>query len=130
MTWTRRELGRRSDQQVAEISDRVLNRVMKWRGVFAGWQLGTRTSGDPESQAVRDQRELLMLVRIELNALTACLIESGAITSRSFTEQVIVEAELLDKAYEDRFPGMRSTDAGMELFDLQKAQQTMAGWRP
>lgn len=34
-----------------------LNVVCKWRSLFAGWQLGTRPKGDPESDAVRDHRE-------------------------------------------------------------------------
>lgn len=129
MTWTRDELRKRSDDQVAQISDRVLNRVCKWRSVLAGWQLGTRTSSDPESQAVRDTREVLMLLRIELNALTALLVEADVITARSFTEQAIVEAEHLDAAFERRFPGMKATDSGI-TYDLPAAAETMKGWLP
>lgn len=31
-----------------------LQRLGKWRTVFASWQLGTRSKNDPEAQAVRD----------------------------------------------------------------------------
>lgn len=127
--YTREQLARRSDDQVAAISDRVLNRLCKWRSVFAGWQLGTRLDTDAESQAVRDHREVTMLMRAELNALTACLIEAGVITARAFTEQVIVEAEHLDKMFERKFPGMKATDAGIS-YDLPVAAETMKGWRP
>src|SRR5438067_1656730 len=41
--------------------DAALNRLTKWRSVFCGWQLGTRSSTDPEAQAVRDHREATML---------------------------------------------------------------------
>lgn len=129
MTWTREELARRSDEQVAEISDRVLNRLCKWRSVFAGWQLGTRLTDDPESQAVRDHREVTMLLRAEVNALAACLTEAGVISVRSFTEQVIVEVESLDARYAKKFPGMTATDAGIQ-YDLPRAAETMKGWRP
>lgn len=55
----------------------AMNKLAKWRSIFAGWQLGTRAKGDPESDAVRDHREATILLRAEVNALTACLIEGG-----------------------------------------------------
>lgn len=47
----------------------ILNKLCKWRTILAGWQLGTRPKEDPEAQAVRDQRELLLLLRCEVTAL-------------------------------------------------------------
>jgi hypothetical protein len=41
-----------SDDQ-ARRTNAALNVLAKWRGLFAGWQLGTRPKGDPESDAVR-----------------------------------------------------------------------------
>lgn len=129
MAWTRAELAKRSDDQIGEISSRITNQLCKWRGVFAGWQLGTRLDSDPESQAVRDHREVTMLMRAELNALTACCIEAGIFTARDFTEQVILECEHLDASFEKRFPGFTSTDTGMEI-SFPEAAETMKGWRP
>ncbi len=126
MAWTREELARRSDDQVAELASRTLNRLAKWRSVFAGWQLGTRLDTDPVSQAVRDHREVTILLCAETNALTACLIEAGIFTSRDFTEQLILEAEALDAMYERKFPGMTSTDAGISM-KLPEAAATMKG---
>ena len=68
-------------------------------------------------------------MRIELSALTALLIEKGIATSREFTEQMIVEAEALDRALAARFPGITSTDDGMAM-QLPEAAETMAGWPP
>lgn len=127
--FTRTELGRRSDKQIAGISSRVLNRLCKWRTVYAGWQLGTRPATDPEAQAVRDHRDATMLLRAEVNALTACLIDGGFFTAREFTEQLIVEAQALDAKLEKTFPGFKSADHGMDI-DVQVAAQTMKGWRP
>jgi hypothetical protein len=62
-----------------------LNRLAKWRTVFAGWQLGTRAKGDPESDAVRDHREATILQRAELTALTSLLIKKQIITAAEFT---------------------------------------------
>mgnify|MGYP001587156880 CR=1 FL=1 len=40
-----------------------INRLTKWRTLFTGWQLGTRAKGDPEGDAVRDHREVTILLR-------------------------------------------------------------------
>jgi hypothetical protein len=97
--------------------------------VFAGWQLGTRVDSDPECQAVRDHREVTMLMRAEINALTVCCIEAGLFTARQFTEQLVVEAEHLSQQYEKKFPGIHATDHGIS-YSLPSAGETMKGWRP
>ena len=127
--WTREELAKRSDDQIAAIMSRAANRLSKWRSVFAGWQLGTRLDSDPECQAVRDHRELTMLMRAEINALTKCLVDAGVITERAFTEQLIVEFDLLSDDYAERFPGMTATDGGI-AYELPLAAETMKGWLP
>src|SRR5258707_10424244 len=79
--------GRAGLQQEAAVSNlsgeqrmlAALNRLTKWRTHYAGWQLGTRAKGDPESDAVRDHRELTMLLRVELTALTGLLMRKGVI---------------------------------------------------
>lgn len=53
----------------------ALNKLTKWRMVFAGWQLGTRPKGDPECDAVRDHREATMIQRVEISALSRLLIK-------------------------------------------------------
>lgn len=118
---TRDELIRKSEQQ--------RNRLGKWRTIFAGWQLGTRAKGDPEGDAVRDHREVTMLMRAELSALAALLIAKGVFTAEEFTEAVGNESELLSKAYERKFPGMKATDDGIEM-NIAIACDTMRGWRP
>lgn len=107
----------------------TLNRLTKWRSVFAGWQLGTRADDDPECQAVRDHRELSIIMRAELSALTGLLIARGVFTAEEFSDALDREAEQLNKDYERRFPGFEATDLGMAI-DLRAAQQTMKGWRP
>jgi len=108
---------------------RALNKVTKWRNVFQGWQLGTRSREDPEGQAVRDHREVTILLRIEVSALTAVLVDKGIISLDDFQEAVIKEAVLLDKGYERRFPGISTTEYSIE-YDVQKARETMKDWPP
>ena len=113
-------------EDLAQKCYRVLNRVTKWRNVFAGWQLGTRTDTDPECKAVKDHREVTILLRIEGSALLKLLQEKGIITPEEFQAALIEEAELLDKDYEKRFPGMQATDIGIK-FD-KRAAETMKDW--
>lgn len=106
-----------------------MERLGKWRTVFAGWQLGTRAKGDPESDAVRDHRELSMALRADVNALTGILIRKGVFTAEEYTAQLQEEAKHLCEEYERRFPGFKATDYGLEM-NLQIARDTMAGWKP
>lgn len=107
----------------------ALNRLAKWRSIFAGWQLGTRTDSDPESQAVRDHRESTLIQRVELSALTRLMIEKGVFTLEEFQIQMLDEVEAMQEMLEAKFPGMRATDLGMSM-DPAKAAETMRGWRP
>lgn len=106
-----------------------IERLGKWRTVFAGWQLGTRPRGDPEGDAVRDHRELTMALRSEVNALTGLLVDRGVFTAEEFTARFQDECRHLCEQYERRFPGFKATDFGMQM-DLHIARDTMHGWRP
>jgi hypothetical protein len=117
-----------TDQEVSQRLNRVMNRLAKWRTLFAGWQLGTRAKEDPELQAVKHHRELSIFLRAEASTLTGLLIRKGVFTQREFEEALIDEAELLDRDYSERFPGVRSDDKGL-VFD-QRAVETMRGWKP
>lgn len=92
-----------SDESQAMVSS--LNRLAKWRTVFAGWQLGTRAKEDPEFQAVRDAAEARLLMRVEMSALTKILIDNGVITNRQFILGITEEAELLSNYLEANGPG-------------------------
>lgn len=105
-----------------------LERLGKWRSVFAGWQLGTRPDTDPECRAVRDHREVTMMLRAEVNALTAKLIEKGVFTAEEYAAQLQEEARFLCESYERQFPGFKATDSGMEINPI-RAAETTRGWK-
>ena len=107
----------------------TINRLTKWRSVFAGWQLGTRSSHDPECQAVRDHREGTIILRVETTAITKVLVDKGICSVEDLQKAMIEEAELLNKDYEKKFPGMKATDYGID-YDIKKAAETMKGWNP
>ncbi len=107
-----------------------LNRLVKWRSVFAGWQLGTRPDSDPECQAVRDHREVTILLRAEVTALTGLLIERGVVNADDFMGAVGVEADRLSADYAQRFRGMEATDDGIAMnVAVMQEHGTMKGWR-
>ena len=105
------------------------NRLAKWRSAFAGWQLGTRPMQDPEAQAVRDHREVTMMLRAEVNALSSLLVSKGVFSNEEYLEQLVEEYTYLADVYEEKFPGFEATDEGLRL-DPLNAAKTMAGWRP
>lgn len=101
-----------------------LNRVCKWRSWFAGWQLGTRAKGDPESDAVRDHREITILLRAECSAIARVLIEKKIVTVEEFTDIVNDECHALCLMYERAYPGVEATDYGLNM-DTKMALETM-----
>jgi len=107
----------------------TLNKVAKWRTVFAGWQLGTRPKGEPECDAVRDHREATILLRAEVTALTSVLLKKGLMTEAEYAAELENEARLLDQSYERRFPGFKTHEFGIDI-DVKVAQQTTRGWKP
>lgn len=106
-----------------------LNRLTKWRSVFASWQLGTRTKEDPECQAVRDHREATILLRAELSAITFLLLEKKVFTDREYDAALLGAADRLNASYQALFPGFKACDDGMDI-NMAIARDTMAGWRP
>jgi hypothetical protein len=121
----------RFDEENHPVSDymRSLNRLAKWRSVFAGWQLGTRPDTDPECRAVRDHREATLLQRAELSALVGLLVTKGVFSIEEWTDALGAEAGLLNEDLARRFPGFRATDDGMDM-QMPEAAETMKGWRP
>lgn len=104
--------------------DAVLNKLAKWRNVFASWQLGSRSNNDGECRAVKDHRELSIFLRAEMSALTGLLIKKGVITGPQFEAALMSEAGLLDHNYEDKFPGFSTNQDGVHM-DLPQAAETM-----
>lgn len=101
----------------------ALNRLHKWRKIFVSWQLGTRPDTDGEALAVADHRSLSLLMRAEINAMTALFIKKGVFTEEEFVTQVIEEAKLMDRDMEGRFPGVRAVNEGLAI-DIEKFKET------
>jgi hypothetical protein len=113
-----------NEQERATEGFRVLNKVAKWRRFFASWQLGTRLETDGEFKAVSHNREMYIMLRIEQNALVTLLVKKGTFTAEEYQDQVIAAAKALDHAYEESYPGFRSTENGMSM-KMPEALETM-----
>jgi len=113
-----------SDQEA--VTYRAVNRLAKWRNLFAGWQLGTRPASDPVTAAVKDHREVTLLLRAEVSALTGLLIRKGLITELEWLAALGEEADLLNADLERRFPGVTAHDEGL-TFD-RRVLPWMKGW--
>lgn len=107
---------------------RALNILAKWRVLFTGWQLGTRPKGDPEGDAVRDHREVTILLRCEVTALTGLLLAKGVFTEDELEAAFEAEAEALNRDYERKFPGVTAHEDGL-TFD-RRVLPWMKGWKP
>jgi hypothetical protein len=106
----------------------ALNVLAKWRNLFAGWQLGTRPQGDPEGDAVRDHREVTILLRAESSALAGLLLAKGAFSEEEWAAALEQEAKQLCADYEKRFPGVHATETGLDLD--KRVLPWMKGWKP
>lgn len=109
-------------------TSRALNIVAKWRVLFTGWQLGTRPKGDPEGDAVRDHRELTILLRVESTALVGLLLRKGVITEAEWLAALEREAIQLSHDYEQKFPGATAHEQGLTVD--ARAVDWMKGWKP
>ena len=103
---------------------RVLEKLCKWRKFFASWQLGTRAAADGEYRAVTDHREVTILLRAEVSALTYLLISKGVCTQQEFQDALAAEAVALDHLYEQAYPGWRMSATGAHM-KLPEALETM-----
>lgn len=107
---------------------KALNILTKFRVLFTGWQLGTRPKGDPEGDAVRDHREVTILLRAESSALVGLLLEKGVFTADDWLVALEREAKQLTADYEAKFPGVTASELGL-TFD-KRTLPWMKGWKP
>jgi hypothetical protein len=116
-------------QDKQDVLMQLLNKLGKWRSVFAGWQLGTRSDKDEVCKAVKDHREVTILLRAEVSALAGLLMQKGVFTLDEWCDALSNEARALDKDFERKFPGITTSDDGVH-FDLARARETMKNWPP
>ena len=99
-----------------------------WKSVLARWQLGP-SANEAALAALRDHREQSLILRAEMNALVQVLLARGVISSGEWTRSLDAALRALDARYEQRFPGLRTTDAGAVVeADAEAVTRTMAGW--
>lgn len=113
-------------QEIKDRADRALQKLAKWRGLLAGWHLGTQATDAPGVRAMRDLRELVLILRAENSALVSLLAQKDVFTSLEFTEALGREAALLDGDMARHFPGFRTSAQGVVVHDPELAAETTA----
>jgi hypothetical protein len=114
--------------QIIEAYQRALNRLNHWGMLLTGRIAGTLRADDPRSKGYRDLFQKFLIQRAEVNAITAILLEKGITTREDLTKRITDEATHLDQLHEQQYPGVRSTDSGLDFYDLPKVQTWMKGW--
>jgi len=102
---------------------RASQRLCKWRTVFLGWMLGTVSNDTPGLKAHKDRIDGHIMHRVEINALTALLLQKGVFTIDEFMAQVAEECGHKEREYEAMFPGYKATDTGISI-DPKVAAET------
>lgn len=114
-----------------ELYREALEKLAKWRSVYAGWRLGTRLSNDGESKYTRDLHEQILILRADCSALAFlvrdALVATGmseAAAHEKLQERMLQEVTELDRLQSLKFPGMSSTPDGIS-YKLPEARDTM-----
>lgn len=94
---------------------KLMTRVVQWKEILANWQLGTKDDNDGAFRAVQDAHEGAMRKGVKLDALVELLLSKGTIRAEELIEKQIELAVRLDKAMEDKFPGVKAADDGLEV---------------
>jgi hypothetical protein len=106
------------------VANPKLNKLCKWRMIYAGWHNGTQSISEPGSQAMRDLHEKLLIMRAEISALATLMLENGVFTAEEFRATVEKEAELLDAQLSDFFAGFETLPNGIRILDTEVAAET------
>lgn len=116
-------MNEKDKEALAERVYLAANRLGKWRSFFAGWHLGTKPATDGPTRALRNQYDMLMLMRAEVSALTVLVKELG-VSDERLLQVFATEYEALSANYSKEYPGIVATDLGLQM-DAQTAAATM-----
>lgn len=109
--------------ELEERRDSILNRLCKWRSVFAGWKFGTADNKSGPVRCFRDQMDDRLVSRVELSAIAQLLIDKGVFTNEEFVDQLEIEANAMHGFLENKFEGARATSQGIAM-DTQRFLET------
>lgn len=102
-----------------------LQTLCKWRAIYQ--MMATMGERNSFERYVRDVADKHLLLRAEVTALSALLLQKGVFTQVEFAAQLDVEAEHLCEIMAQAYPGFRAMPEGLSL-EMPEAQQTMEAW--
>ncbi len=112
---------KQSSDGIKAAYEAATQRLCKWRAVFVGWMLGTVPDDKPGVKAHRDRADAVLMMRVELNALTSLLVAKRVFTVEEFMAQIVTECEHKQRELEAMFPGYKATDIGISIDVAQAA---------
>ncbi len=112
---------KQSSEGIKAAYEAATQRLCKWRTVFVGWMLGTVADDKPGVKAYRDRCDAVLMMRVEINALTSLLMAKRVFTVDEFMAQIVTEGEHKKLELEAMFPGYKATDQGISIDVVQAA---------
>lgn len=94
---------------------KLMNRVVQWKEVLANWQLGTKDDTDGSFRALQDLHDTNIRKGVKLEALVELLLAHRVIRPEDLIEKQIELAVRLDQSLEAKFPGVKSTESGLQV---------------
>jgi hypothetical protein len=91
----------------------AMEKLGKWRGLYAGWWFGTRRLDEAQARAARDNFDRTIMLRCEVNAFTALCLQKGLWSVGEWQQQLLEEIERMDAALEEKWPGFRTDSTGL-----------------
>lgn len=101
---------------------KALNKLTKWRNFFAIWQTANKEPDEAEHKAIKDHREVTMLLRVEVTTLARMMVEKGVCTTDEFAEMMIIEAKHLERSFETAYPGYFAEEFGLSINNPEAAE--------
>lgn len=102
-------------QALKSYCQKLMRRVSHWKIVFANWHLGTKDPSDGTFQAIQDLYDDLLRKQVKIDAAIEILTAKGILSPVAFLEKQIEVAVRLDQSLESKFPGVKTTDAGLDI---------------
>lgn len=116
-----------------EVYKKLTNALAKWRNVHAAkmfgyWKSGKEYNSDPRKKAQYDEytdlRELCLILRAEVNALTSMLAMKRVCTREELILMMNDETGLLIAAWQKKFPGMMCNWDTLAIMNREEWKKT------
>jgi hypothetical protein len=93
----------------------LMNRVVHWKTILTQWQVGTKDVDNGTRLAIQDLHDSLLRKQVKLDALVEILTSRFMVDPITLLEKQIEITGRLDQSMKAKFPGVETTDAGLNI---------------